>query len=63
MKRTLVNLADRLETIRSKPLGIIIRSLYIPILIAAAILVKVAELWGNRDEVKRWILTGDTANY
>ncbi len=63
MKRTLVNLAERMETIRSRPVGIFFRSLYIPLLVLAAIAVKLLELWKNRDEVVRWVLTGDTANY
>lgn len=62
MRRTLVNLAIRLETIQSKPVGIIVRFLYIPFLVFVAILVKVLELWKSRDEVKRWVLTGEMVN-
>ena len=62
MRRTLIIVTKRLETIHSKPVGISARSLYIPVLVIAAIVVKVLELWNSKDEVKQWVLTGETAN-
>jgi hypothetical protein len=66
MKHFIVNLAKRLERLESKPVAIVARTLYLPLLLLFAIIIKTVEglcaLWENKDEVKQWVLTGETPN-
>lgn len=66
MRKLIVRLADRLSTITTSRWGIAARVAYIPLLIVLALIANVlrvfGNLWNDRQELKQWVLTGESVN-